>query len=176
MNALAKFRGVLDFILRWFCIILFALLVLLVVFQVAVRFAGGGNAWTEAMARIVFIWQGIIGAAYVIGENDDVAIDFLVRKFPAFVVKTFEIIAHSIVAFFAIWVMIWGGMELAGSAFDQTVELLPFSQGQLYLVLPISGALICIYCLLHIIRTVVTPVTVHNEEDIDIANMLEEGI
>ncbi len=176
MKALKSFEGALDVVLRWFCIILFALLVLLVVFQVLVRFAGGGNAWTEAFARIVFIWQGIIGAAYVIGEKDDVAIDFLVRKFPAFVVKFFEVLAHSIVAGFSIWVMVWGGWILASSSFDQTVELLPFSQGMLYMILPISGSLIVLYSLLHIVYAVTTEVKVINEEDIDISTLQEEGI
>ncbi len=176
MKALTTFRGVLDALLRWFCIILFALLVALVVFQVVARFTVGGNAWTEAMARILFIWQGIIGAAYVIGENDDVAIDFLVRKFPAIVVKIFEVLAFTIVAGFAIWVMIWGGIELSSSAMDQTVELLPFAQGQLYLVLPVAGVLITIYCILHIIHAITTEVKIVNEEDIDISTLQDEGI
>ncbi len=176
MKALKVLRGVLDATLRWFCIILFALLVLLIAFQITARFTVGGNAWTEAMARIIFIWQGIIGAAYVIGENDDVAIDFLVRKFPAAIVKVFEVLAHSIVAFFAVWVMIYGGSLLSNSAMDQTVELLPFRQGMLYMILPISGALITIYSILHIIKAVTSEVKVVSEEDIDISTLQEEGI
>lgn len=176
MKVVNSFRGVIDVALRWFCIVLFALLVILVAYQVAVRQLAGGNAWTESMARIIFIWQGIIGAAYVIGEKDDVAIDFLVRKFPALVVKIIECIAHAIVAGFALWVMVWGGWLLASSSFDQTVELLPFSQGMLYLVLPISGCLIVIYSILHIINTVISDVKVIAEEDIDISTLQEEGI
>ncbi|MPM69123.1 hypothetical protein SDC9_116067 [bioreactor metagenome] len=176
MKAFSVFQRVVDAILRWICIVLFALLVILVVYQVIIRSFGGGNAWTEAMARIIFIWQGIIGAAYVIGENDDVAIDFLVRKFPAAVVKFFEVLAHSIVGFFAVWVMIMGGWRLADSAFDQTVELLPFSQGQIYLILPVTGILIAIYCILNIIKAVTSEVKIVAEEDIDLASIQEEGI
>ena len=176
MKAVSAFQRVVDAILRWICIVLFALLVILVVYQVIIRSFGGGNAWTEAMARIIFIWQGIIGAAYVIGENDDVAIDFLVRKFPAAVVKFFEVLAHSIVGFFAVWVMIMGGWRLADSAFDQTVELLPFSQGQIYLILPVTGILIAIYCILNIIKAVTSEVKIVAEEDIDLASIQEEGI
>ena len=176
MKAFSVFQRVVDAILRWVCIVLFALLVILVVYQVVIRSFGGGNAWTEAMARIIFIWQGIIGAAYVIGENDDVAIDFLVRKFPAAVVKFFEVLAHSIVGFFAVWVMIMGGWRLADSAFDQTVELLPFSQGQMYLILPVTGILIAIYCILNIIKAVTSEVKIVAEEDIDLASIQEEGI
>lgn len=176
MKAVSAFQRVVDAILRWICIVLFALLAILVVYQVIIRSFGGGNAWTEAMARIIFIWQGIIGAAYVIGENDDVAIDFLVRKFPAAVVKFFEVLAHSIVGLFAVWVMIMGGWRLADSAFDQTVELLPFSQGQIYLILPVTGILIAIYCILNIIKAVTSEVKIVAEEDIDLASIQEEGI
>lgn len=176
MKALNTFRRGMDVLLRWFCIILFAALVALVVFQVVARFTVGGNAWTEAMARIIFIWQGIIGAAYVIGENDDVAIDFLVRKFPAVIVKFFEVLAHTIVAGFAVWIMILGGMQLVTSAMDQTVELLPFKLGQLYLVLPVAGVLITLYCILHIIHAITTEVKVVNDEDVDISTLQDEGI
>lgn len=176
MDILNKIRGVIDFILRWFCIIIFVCLVALIVFQVVVRSFGGGNAWTESMARIIFIWQGIIGAAYVIGENDDVAIDFFVRKFPAAVAKGIQILAHAIVAGFAIWVMVIGGMILCTSSFDQTIELLPFSQGQVYLIIPISGILVAIYSLLHIVTTIATPITIVDEDNIDISTLQEEGI
>lgn len=177
MKALNTLRLGMDFVLRWFCIILFALLVALVVFQVVARYiGGGGTAWTEAMGRTVFIWQGIIGAAYVIGENDDVAIDFLVRKFPAAIVRLLEVIAHSVVAFFAVWVMVMGGWAFASNKFDQTVELLPFTVGQLYLVLPISGVIITIYCLLHIVHALTREVKVVNEDEIDISTLQEEGI
>ncbi len=176
MKAVNAIRRVLDALLRWFCISLFVVLVALVVFQVVARFTVGGNAWTEAMARIVFIWQGIVGAAYVIGENDDVAIDFLVRKFPPALVKLFEVLAHAIVGGFALWVMVLGGWELASSAFDQTVELLPFSQGMLYTILPVSGVLIASYSILHIVKTLTTEVKAIAEEDIDISSLMDEGI
>ena len=91
---LQTFLNGLDFVLRLICIILFSGLVILVVYQVLQRqvliplgLMKAGFAWTEAMGRYVFIWLGLVGAAYVIGKNDDVAIDFLVRKFPAIVVK-----------------------------------------------------------------------------------------
>ncbi len=177
MRALHSFKKVLDLVLRWFCIVLFAALVLLVVWQVFIRqVLGSGNAWTEAMARIVFIWQGIIGAAYVIGEKDDVAIDFLVRKFPTGVVRAIEVLAHAIVGFFAVWVMVMGGMQIVTNTWDDTVELLPISQGQIYLAVPVAGVLIAIYCVIHIIDTFTKKIEVTDESEIDITQLREEGI
>ena len=177
MKAFSVFQRVVDAILRWICIVLFALLVILVVYQVVIRSFGGGNAWTEAMARIIFIWQGIIGAAYVIGENDDVAIDFLVNKLPGGGVKAMQILAHSIVAFFAIWVMCIGGGRLAAATMDDIVQLLPVSQGVIYLALPIAGGLIAVYSVLHIIQTIVKPApTVVDPNEMDLSDLQEESI
>jgi TRAP-type C4-dicarboxylate transport system permease small subunit len=135
-----------------------------------------GFAWTEAMGRYVFIWLGLLGAAYVIGKNDDVAIDFLVRKFPAIVVKVVECIAHAFVAFFAVWVMIYGGLRYITKTWDQGVELLPFSEGQLYSVLLISGVLITLYSLVHIGEAMVREIKAKNDDDIDISDLQDEGI
>jgi TRAP-type C4-dicarboxylate transport system, small permease component len=184
MKAVVKaFESGLEFILRWICIFLFTALVILVVYQVAQRqilipigLMAKGFAWTEALGRYVFIWLGLLGAAYVIGENDDVAIDFLVRKFHPFVAKVVECIAHAIVAFFAVWVMIYGGWRYVSKTWDQTVELLPFTEGQLYSVLLISGVLIAIYSLIHIGETIVREIKVKSDEDIDISDLQDEGI
>ncbi|MDR0441373.1 MAG: TRAP transporter small permease [Candidatus Accumulibacter sp.] len=183
MKTVQTLEKCLEFALRWLCILLFSALVILVVYQVAQRqvlipigLMKTGFAWTEAMGRYVFIWLGLLGAAYVIGENDDVAIDFLVRKFPAVVARIVECIAHAVVAFFAVWVMIYGGWRYVTRTWDQTVELLPFSEGQLYSVLLISGTLIAFYSLIHFGKALVRQVEVRNEEDIDISELQDEGI
>ncbi|MDR2789134.1 MAG: TRAP transporter small permease [Candidatus Accumulibacter sp.] len=182
-EAVQTLEKCLEFVLRWACILLFSALVILVVYQVAQRqvlipvgLMKTGFAWTEAMGRYVFIWLGLLGAAYVIGENDDVAIDFLVRRFPAAVARIVECVAHALVAFFAVWVMLYGGWRYVSKTWDQTVELLPFSQGQLYSVLLISGALIALYSLIHFGRAIVRKVEIRNEDDIDISGLQDEGI
>lgn len=178
MRYIEGFKKGLDLFLRWFCILLFAVLVLLVVYQVFVRqVLHGGSAWTEVLARIVFIWQGLIGAAYVIGEKDDVAIDFLVRKLPAAAVKSVEVLAHGVVGFFAAWVMVYGGLRIAQSSWDDLVQLLPVSQGVIYLAVAISGAIIVLYSIIHIIQTIVKPLAAPVDPDtMDLSDLQEESI
>jgi TRAP-type C4-dicarboxylate transport system permease small subunit len=175
MKAVHRFKTGLDAFLRWFCISLFALMIALVTWQVVARWTVGGNVWTEVTARIVFIWQSLVGAAYVIGEKEDVAMDFLVKRFPPVVVKAIEIFAFCVVGAFAVWVMIYGGLQYIESTWTDTVQLLPVTQGQVYLVLPITGALIIVYCVLHIIeispKQIVKPTG-----DVDLADLQEEGI
>ena len=179
LNAIEAFKRGLDAFLRWFCIVLFVILVLLVVWQVFVRqvWPLPGQEWTEVLARVVFIWQGLIGAAYVIGEKDDVAIDFLVNKLPGGGVKVMQILAHAIVAFFAIWVMCYGGGRVVANSMDDIVQLLPVSQGVIYLALPIAGGLIALYSLIHIIQTIVKPApTVVDPNSMDLTDLQEESI
>lgn len=177
MRYLEAFKRGLDAFLRWFCIILFVVLVLLVSWQVFVRqVLQSGDAWTEVLARVVFIWQGLIGAAYVIGEKDDVAIDYLVRKLPTGAVKAVEVLAHAIVGFFAGWVMVYGGALLVESTWPDVVQLLPVTQGQLYLAVPVSGAIILLYSIIHIVQTIVKPIHHVPEEELDLSQITEESI
>ncbi|MDR2895464.1 MAG: TRAP transporter small permease [Propionibacteriaceae bacterium] len=187
MTIMASFKKGLGVTLRVICVTLFAAMTLLVIYQVLQRQvvlpliikAGGawsGIAWTEAAGRYCFIWLGLLGAAYVIGEKDDVAIDFLVRKFPPLVSRIVQCVAHVVVAFFAGWVMIYGGWQFVVGTWDQRVELMPFSQGQLYTVLVIAGGLIVIYCLMHIVETFTRPVVARDESTIDVFEMDEEAI
>ncbi|GAA2729247.1 TRAP transporter small permease [Cellulomonas aerilata] len=175
MRAVHRFKTALDAFLRWFCISLFALMIALVTWQVVARWTVGGNVWTEVTARIAFIWQGLVGAAYVIGEKEDVAMDFLVKRFPPVVVKAIEIFAFLVVGVFAVWVMIYGGLQYIESTWADTVQLLPVTQGQVYLVLPITGALIVVYCVLHIIEIIAKPV-VRPTGDVEVDGLMEEGI
>ena len=157
--------------LSWWMVVV--LVVVLIVRQVL----NGGSAWTEVASRVVFIWQGLIGAAYVIGEKDDVAIDFLVRKLPEAAVKGVEVLAHAIVGFFAAWVMVYGGLRVALSSWDDVVQLLPVSAGVLYMAVAVSGTIIVLYSIIHIIETVVKPLEQPLDEDeIDITKLSEESI
>ena len=57
-------------ILEWFLIIIFALLVLDVLFQVFSRYLLGRSfTWTEEFARFSLIWMTVLGAAYLNAKN-----------------------------------------------------------------------------------------------------------
>jgi TRAP-type C4-dicarboxylate transport system permease small subunit len=144
-------RRWLDRILRALCIILFAALVLLVVWQVFTRLVlGQPSAWSEEAARYTFVWASMIGIAIAVGEKADVVMDFLVEKLPRAGQRVVDILAYLAVLAFAAYVMVYGGLKQAALAWDQTNPLLPFTQGQLYLALPISGVLLVFYLILHI--------------------------
>ena len=58
-------------ILEWFLILIFALLVLDVLFQVFSRYIIGTSfTWTEEFARFSLIWMTVLGAAYLKAKRE----------------------------------------------------------------------------------------------------------
>lgn len=148
---MTTFRAWLDRVLRVLCVVLFAALVLLVVWQVFTRLVlNDPSAWSEEAARYTFVWVSLIGVAIAIGEKADVVMDFLVEKLPVALQRVADILAYLSVFAFVGYVMIYGGIKQSAMAWTQTNPLLPFTQGQLYLALPIAGVLIAFYLVLHI--------------------------
>jgi len=68
-------------ILEVFMIIIFALLVLDVLFQVFSRYLLGTSfTWTEEFARFALIWMTILGAAYLKREKRAFIYGFFISK------------------------------------------------------------------------------------------------
>lgn len=146
-------RG-LDRTLRTLCVVLFALLVVLVSWQVFTRLVlGDPSAWSEEAARYTFVWAMLIGISIAVGEKADVVMDVVVERLPLAAQRVADVLAHTATLSFVLYAMVYGGIQLCRLAWSQNNPLLPFSQGQLYLVLPISGVILTLYLLVHIAGT-----------------------
>jgi len=151
---MTRTKAVLDTVLRTVCVALFAILVLLVTWQVITRLVlNAPSIWTEEAARYVFIWLSLIGISIATGEKADVAIDFLVRKLPVAAQRWVETLAYLSTLSFAVVVMIWGGWTNAMMTWDQLNPVLPVNAGVLYLAVPVSGVLLSLYLIYHLVRT-----------------------
>lgn len=146
--------GPLDAVLRAACVVLFAVLVVLVTWQVVTRLVlSAPSVWTEEAARYVFIWLSLVGIAVATGEKADVAIDYLVGKAPVPVQRVLEVVAYLATLTFALVVMVWGGWGNAEQNWGQANPVLPVSAGVLYLAVPVSGVLMSVYLVHHLVRT-----------------------
>ena len=167
-------RAWLDATLRAICVTLFALLVGLVVWQVFTRLVlGQPSAWTEEAARHTFVWASLIGIAIAVGEKADVIMDFLVARLPLRGQRIADLIAYLATLAFVLYVMVFGGIQQSALAWGQQNPLLPLTQGQLYLVLPISGALLTVYLTIHNVETLSRRYVGHvgNDEDLEAASL-----
>ena len=131
-------------------IFLLGILVLDVLWQVFSRYVmSSPSAFTDEMAGFLLIWVGLLGAAYVSGKNEHLAIDLLIQKSsPARRIVLHQLISLLII-FFAISVLIIGGSWLTYTRFVLNVRsaALGLPLGYVYLVLPLSGLLILFFSL-----------------------------
>ena len=148
-------KNALDRVLSWVCVVLFAALVLDVMWQVFTRqVLDAPSAWSEELAKYLFIWLGLLGSALVFGERGHVGVELLVQKAPPGVQRVLALVVQLSVLAFALVALTWGGGQVVDLAWNQKVTGLPFNVGQLYLALPICGVLTALYTVHHAIRIV----------------------
>lgn len=145
MNAIRK---VLDRFLAGACVILFALLVIVVVWQVFTRqVLQSPSAWTDEVSRYIFVWVGLFATVLVFSERGHLAVDAIARIMPIGGRRVLGIIGQLAIIAFALVLLVYGGIRAAGSAWGQSLQSIPFTLGQMYIVLPITGVLIAFYAL-----------------------------
>ncbi len=143
-----KIRNVVDKVLEWVLVLLMSVLVFDVLWQVASRYIFvSPSSYTDELAGYLLIWVGMLGAAYVSGKREHLAIDLLLQRSSEKRKFKLEMIIGVIVIIFAITVMIIGGSWLVSTRFYLSVKssALGIPLGAIYLVLPISGLLITYY-------------------------------
>src|SRR5690606_22810073 len=136
MNAL---RQKIDLILSRILIIIMGLMVINVLWQVFTRYLSDTpSSFTDELSRYLMIWLGILGAAYVSGKNQHVAIDYLPSKLDEKSRKRLAIIVHLIVLLFAFFALVIGGSRLVYISYilGQTTAALGMPLAVVYLVLP----------------------------------------
>jgi len=149
------FQDKLNKVLEVFLVILMSVLVLDVLWQVFSRYLlDSPSSFTDELAGFLLIWVGVLGAAYVAGRKEHLAIDILIQKSSPTRQRFLLYLIHSLIFLFALSVMVTGGIILVYSRFVLQVKsaALQLPLGYVYIVLPISGLIIMFYEVLHILN------------------------
>lgn len=148
---MVKIKNMLDKVLSSICIIMFVFLVVLVTWQVFTRLVlNNPSTFSEELAKIVFVWLSLFGAAYVFGERGHMNISFVRDKMSPKVGFVVDIIVEITIFLFASLVLVYGGYLQSVKSMSQSSPALPVSVGQIYLALPISGLIIMFYSIYNI--------------------------
>ena len=150
-----KFQHKLNRVLEIFLVILMTVLVIDVLWQVFSRYLlSSPSSFTDELAGFLLIWVGVLGAAYVAGRKEHLAIDILIQRSPPARQRLLLYIIHSLIFLFALSVMVTGGVILMYTRFVLQVKsaALQLPLGFVYIVLPLSGLIIMYYEVLHIIK------------------------
>lgn len=136
-------------------VLLMSVLVIDVLWQVAARYLlSNPSSFTDELAGFLLIWVGLLGAAYVAGRNEHLAIDILLQKTRESRRKNLELTIQLCIFIFAFLVMFLGGSWLVYTRFMLEVQSasLQLPLGYVYIVLPLSGSLIMYYSIFNIRR------------------------
>lgn len=150
-----KFKRTLDKYLEKVLIFIMGIMVIDVLWQVLSRYVlSSPSSFTDELAGFLLIWVGILGAAYVAGQRQHLAIDLLIQKSSISNQKKLNNIINICIALFSLSVMVVGGMWLVITRFQFNVSsaALQIPLGYVYLVMPLSGLLMLYYSIYFIIH------------------------
>lgn len=135
-------------------VLIFSLLVIDVVWQVASRYIiGQSSSFTEEYARFSLIWLTVLGAAYINGQREGhLSMDYLIMKLPADKQIKRQRIIQVVMAIFALIVMVIGGGNLVYTTLKlgQLSPALLVPLGYVYAIVPICGLIIIFFSVYHI--------------------------
>ena len=137
-----------DQVLSRILIILMALMVINVLWQVISRYVfNDPSSFTDELAGFLMIWVGLLGAAYATGKGLHLAIDTLHEKLSGTARRRTEQFISICIAVFAAAVLLVGGGRLVYLTLylEQYSANLNIPIGYVYLALPLSGLLIIFY-------------------------------
>ena len=93
-----KFQHKLNRVLEVFLVILMSVLVIDVLWQVFSRYLlSSPSSFTDELAGFLLIWVGLLGAAYVAGRKEHLAIDILIQKSPPERQRKLQYLIHSLI-------------------------------------------------------------------------------
>ncbi|EMF4355519.1 TRAP transporter small permease [Providencia rettgeri] len=154
-----KLIAALNKVLSLFCITLSSILVICVVWQVFSRYVlNEPSTFTDEIARFIFIWVGLMGAAYALGQKRHLAIDLLAIKLEKTPAKhaRLKIIINIISFLFASIIMLYGGGSLMLKTLEtgQVSPALGIEMGLVYAAIPLSGIFMMIYLCQDIVENI----------------------
>ena len=109
MNLVRTIKTVLDRSLEVLVMVVVAVLVLDVLWQVFTRFIlNDPSTWTEELAVFLLVWVSLLGAAVALGRGAHLGIDYFVGKLPERTRLATEVFVFFCVAAFSLPPTDWG--------------------------------------------------------------------
>lgn len=143
-----KTKNQIDKIIATSLALLMGLMVVNVTWQVLSRnIFQSPSSFTDELSRYMLIWLGMLGAAYVAGQNQHLAIDIVLRKLEGLAKIRLQIMINVLVIIFAVIAMVLGGSNLVYITYmlGQKSATLQIPLAYVYGIIPFSGLLVIYY-------------------------------
>ena len=130
---------------KWFLILTLAFSSCLIMLQIIMRACNHGLAWSEELARYLYVWQTWLGVSYAARNGTHLRITMLKDRLPAGMQKILELFVTLVWLGFGIFV-IYQGMGVVGTiaGFGQKSSALKIPMQFCYASIPVGMFLMCI--------------------------------
>lgn len=152
---LEQLKKGLDATLATVCVVLMVVLVFCVSWQVISRyFLEVSSTWTDEIARFLMIWTCLLGAAYTVGVRKHIAIDLLPLSLGPRNKAILDLFINACILVFSVGVICFGGWFLLSKVYvsGQLTTALKMPMWLVYVVIPLSGAIMAFYSMYFIVR------------------------
>ncbi len=152
MNVLTTIRSCIDRMLSFVCCTLFAAMTVIGTYQIVTRYVfNSPSTISEELLTYSFTWMALLISAYVFGKRDHMRVAFLADKLTGTPRMALDVCLEALTVAVSVIVFLYGGLTIMQLTMTQKTASLGISMGLVYSVVPITGALICIYGVLNII-------------------------
>lgn len=166
--SIEKLKKPIDWFIATFSISMMVVLVICVTWQVFSRYVlNTPSTSTDEIARFSMIWVGLLGAAYTVGVQKHLSIDLFTLNLTGVKRRISNIVINLFIFGFSASVMTWGGFNLFAKVYEsgQVSPALQMPMAYVYIVLPLSGAIMMYYSLLFIIDAFINSGNPENTEE-----------
>lgn len=152
-GALTRFNATLARCGMYFAVAGLLLIVLTVAWQVFGRYVlNNPPTWAESLALLLILYVTLIAAAVGVRDAGHIGMESLLVLVPERVRVSIERVIHLLIALFGV-AMVYNGWLLGLSVMNYKISGLGLSEGLRYLPLVVSGALIVLFSIEHIIAS-----------------------
>jgi len=111
----------------------------------------------QALPRVAMslVWVALLGGAVAFRTKAHLGVDYFANQLHPDARKLTAVVAHLVVLFFAVAVLLLGGASVVREALalEQTTPALGWKMGYVYLALPISGFFMALYTVDNLMET-----------------------
>jgi TRAP-type C4-dicarboxylate transport system permease small subunit len=147
--------------LRWLTIVLFAVLVVDVLWGVVSRYVPGivPSDWTEELGIYLLAWVSLLGSALTYRDRGHLGLDYFIALFDPDARRITAVFIELCVLVFAGFALCYGGYRLVSDtlASGQLTPVLQWKTGYMYLSVPISGIFFVAFALEHLLERPALP-------------------
>lgn len=111
--------------------------------------------WSEELARFMFVWLTFVGAVIANANFEHMRLDFVVEKFPKKIGKIVESLSYILVIVLLI-VLFFGSLKYTQSQWDWKSSALGVRHGVVYMIAPISFAIMAFQFVGRLIQMIVS--------------------